>query len=257
MRIEVMANLEGKVAFITGGTSGIGEATAKTLASRGVKVVVSGRRETLGLRVVNDIRSRGGEAIFIVTDVNTEESIKKAISRTVDEYGSLDMGVNNAGIALETLPLADCDGHKLQEMLQTNVIGLFWCMKYEIQQMLKQKGGAIVNLTSIAGLNGIPYAGTYAATKHAVVGLTKSAALDYATKNIRINAVAPGAIRTDIILQQMDFGTYDEKSVIEMFPMKRMGNPQEIANGIAWLCSDESSYVSGHVLAIDGGFTAK
>ena len=257
MRIEVMENLEGKVAFITGGTSGIGEATAKTLASRGVKVVVSGRRETFGLRVVNDIRSRGGEAIFIVTDVNTEESIKKAISRTVDEYGGLDMGVNNAGIALETLPLADCDGHKLQEMLQTNVIGLFWCMKYEIQQMLKQKGGAIVNLTSIAGLNGIPYAGTYAATKHAVVGLTKSAALDYATKNIRINAVAPGAIRTDIILQQMDFGTYDEKSVIEMFPMKRMGNPQEIANGIAWLCSDESSYVSGHVLAIDGGFTAK
>jgi len=257
MRIEVMENLEGKVAFITGGTSGIGEATAKTLASRGVKVVVSGRRETLGLRVVNDIRSRGGEAIFIVTDVNTEESIKKAISRTVDEYGSLDMGVNNAGIALETLPLADCDGHKLQEMLQTNVIGLFWCMKYEIQQMLKQKGGAIVNLASIAGLNGIPYAGTYAATKHAVVGLTKSAALDYATKNIRINAVAPGAIRTDIILQQMGFGTYDEKSVIEMFPMKRMGNPQEIANGIAWLCSDESSYVSGHVLAIDGGFTAK
>ena len=257
MRIEVMENLEGKVAFITGGTSGIGEATAKTLASRGVKVVVSGRRETLGLRVVNDIRSRGGEAIFIVTDVNTEESIKKVISRTVDEYGSLDIGVNNAGIALETLPLADCDGHKLQEMLQTNVIGLFWCMKYEIQQMLKQKGGAIVNLTSIAGLNGIPYAGTYAATKHAVVGLTKSAALDYATKNIRINAVAPGAIRTDIILQQMGFGTYDEKSVIEMFPMKRMGNPQEIANGIAWLCSDESSYVSGHVLAIDGGFTAK
>ena len=129
-------------------------------------------------------------------------------------------------------------------------------MKYEIQQMLKQKSGTIVNLASIAGLNGIPYASTYAATKHAVVGLTKSAALDYATKNIRVNAVAPGAIRTDIILQQMGFGTYDEKKVIEMFPMKRMGNPQEIANGIAWLCSDESSYVTGNILDIDEGFTA-
>src|ERR671918_1753616 len=134
--------------------------------------------------------------------------------------------------------------------------GVFWCMKYEIRQMLKQESGAIVNLASIAGLNGIPYASTYAATKHAVVGLTKSAALDYATKNIRVNAVAPGAVRTDIILQQMDFGTYDEKKVIEMFPMKRMGDPQEIANGIAWLCSDESSYATGHSLAIDGGFTA-
>lgn len=230
-----MAKFEGKVAFITGATSGIGEATATTLAHNGAKVVVSGRRENLGKRVVNQIRSDGGEATFISTDVNIEESISKAILGTIDLYGSLDIGVNNAGIALETLPLADCDGEKLQQMLQTNVMGVFWCMKYEIQQMLKQNGGTIVNLASIAGLNGIPYASTYAATKHAVVGLTKSAALDYATKNIRVNAVAPGAIRTDIILQQMGFGTYDEKKVIEMFPMKRMGNPQEIANGIAWL----------------------
>ena len=166
--------------------------------------------------------------------------------------GNLDIGVNNAGIVLETLPLADCDGEKLQQMLQTNVMGVFWCMKYEIQQMLKQGSGAIVNLASIAGINGIPYASTYAATKHAVVGLTKSAALDYATKNVRINAVAPGAIRTDIMLQQMGFSVYDENKVIEMFPVKRMGNPQGIANGIVWLCSGESSYATGHILAIDG-----
>ena len=252
-----MGNLNGKVAFITGGTSGIGETTAKTLASRGAKVVVSGRREILGQEVVSQIHTDGGEAIFMLMDVNSEESISKAISDTVSEYGSLDIGVNNAGIALETLPLADCDGDKFQQMLQTNVMGLFWCMKYEIQQMLKRKGGAIVNLASIAGVNGIPYASTYAATKHAVVGLTKSAALDYALKSIRVNAVAPGAIRTDIIIQQMNLGTYNEKMVVEMFPVKRMGHPQEIANGIAWLCSDEASYVTGHILAIDGGFTAK
>lgn len=122
--------------------------------------------------------------------------------------------------------------------------------------MLKQGSGAIVNLASIAGINGMLYASTYAATKHAVVGLTKSAALDYATKNIRINTVAPGAIRTDIILQQMGKGMYDENKVIELFPVKRMGKPQEIANGIVWLCSDESSYATSHILAIDGGFSA-
>jgi NAD(P)-dependent dehydrogenase (short-subunit alcohol dehydrogenase family) len=182
--------------------------------------------------------------MFIANDVNSEESLRMTISKIIDKYGRLDIGVNNAGIALETLP-------------QTDVIRVFWCMKYEIQQMFRQKSGTIVNLASIAGMNVIPYASTYAATNHAVVGLTKSAALNYATKNIRINAVALGAIRTDILLQQMDFGTYDEKIVIEMFPMKGMENHQEIANGIAWLCSDESSYVTGHILTIDGGFTSR
>lgn len=251
-----MSKFEGKVAFITGATSGIGAATAKTLAQKGVKVVVTGRRESLGHNVVDQIRSSGGEATFLATDVNNEASIGKAISSTISQYGSLDIGINNAGISLETLPLADSDGEKLREMLQTNVMGVFWCMKHEIQQMLKQGRGAIVNLASIAGTNGIPYAATYAATKHAVVGLTKSAAIEYATKNIRINAVAPGAIRTDIILDTMGKGMYDENKVIEMFPAKRMGNPQEIANGIVWLCSDESSYATGTILAIDGGFNA-
>ncbi len=142
-------------------------------------------------------------------------------------------------------------------MLQTNVMGVFWCMKYQIKQMLKQGNGSIVNLASIAGLNGIPWVSTYSATKHAVVGLTKSAALDYATQNIRINAVAPGAIKTDIIEQQIAMGTYDEKMIVAMEPIGRMGKAQEIANGIAWLCSDEASFVTGTILSIDGGFNAK
>ena len=139
----------------------------------------------------------------------------------------------------------------------TNVMGVYLCMKYEIQQMLKNGGGSIVNLASIAGLNGIPYAGPYAATKHAVVGLTKSGALDYATQNIRINAVAPGAIKTDIIAGSISQGQYDEATISAMHPMARMGNPEEIAHGIAWLLSDEASFVTGHILNIDGGFQAK
>jgi NAD(P)-dependent dehydrogenase (short-subunit alcohol dehydrogenase family) len=142
-------------------------------------------------------------------------------------------------------------------MLQTNVMGVYLCMKYEIQQMLKNGDGSIVNLASIPGLNGIPDAGPYAATKHAVVDLTKSGALDYATQNIRINAVAPGAIRTDILAGFIEQGQYDEATISAMHPMARMGNPEEIAHGIAWLLSDEASFVTGHLLNIDGGFQAK
>lgn len=246
-----------KVAIITGGASGIGKATARILASRGASVVISGRREALGQQTVEAIRAQGGDAAFVVADVNNEADVRKLIEFAVTKYGRLDLAVNNAGIANETKRIGDSDPAKFQVMLQTNVMGVYLCMKLEIQQMLKTGGGSIVNLASIAGLNGIPYAGPYAATKHAVVGLTKSGALDYATQNIRINAVAPGAINTDIIAQQIALGQYDQASVSAMHPMARMGNPEEIAQGIAWLLSDEASFVTGHVLNIDGGFQAK
>ena len=246
-----------KVAIITGGASGIGKATALILARKGVKVVISGRREALGQKAVEEIRTQGGDAAFVVTDVDDEASIRQMIDFAVTQYGRLDLAVNNAGIANETKAIGDSDPAKFQAMLQTNVMGLYLCIKFEIQQMLKTGGGSIVNLASIAGLNGIPYAGTYAATKHAVVGLTKSGALDYAKQKIRINAVAPGAINTDIISQQIALGQYDEATVSAMHPMARMGVPEEIANGIVWLLSDEASFVTGHVLNIDGGFQAK
>lgn len=246
------------VALVTGATSGIGEATARTLAKRGVNVVVSGRRTELGEKVAASIQSEeGGDAIFVHADVSSEASVQNLIEKTVEHYGRLDYGINNAAIAIETSVLAECESDKFQQMLQTNVMGVFWCMKYQIKQMLKQGNGSIVNLTSIAGLNGIPWVSTYSATKHAVVGLTKSAALDYAAQNIRINAVAPGAIKTDIIQQQIDMGTYNEEMIIAMEPMGRMGKAQEIANGITWLCSDEASFVTGTILSIDGGFNAK
>jgi NAD(P)-dependent dehydrogenase (short-subunit alcohol dehydrogenase family) len=167
------------------------------------------------------------------------------------------MAVNNAGISNETLTLADSITKNFQAMLDTNVLGVYLSMKAEIRQMLKNGGGSIVNLASIAGLNGIPWTGPYVATKHAVVGLTKSGALDYATQNIRINAVAPGAIMTDIIKGSITQGTYDERTIVEMHPMGRMGNPEEIGYGIRWLLSDEASFVTGHILNIDGGFQAK
>jgi NAD(P)-dependent dehydrogenase (short-subunit alcohol dehydrogenase family) len=249
--------MNSKVALITGGASGIGKATALLLARQGVKVVISGRREALGQTVVRDIKAEGFEAVFVIGDVNSETSVRQQIEFAVNKYGRLDLAVNNAGIANETKTIGDSDPAKFQAMMQTNVIGLYLCMKLEIEQMLKTGGGSIVNLASIAGLNGISYAGPYAATKHAVVGLTKSGALDYATRNIRINAVAPGAVKTDIIEQQLALGQFDEAYVSAMHPMARMGKPDEIANGIVWLLSDQASFVTGHILNIDGGFQAK
>jgi NAD(P)-dependent dehydrogenase (short-subunit alcohol dehydrogenase family) len=246
-----------KVAVITGGATGIGKSTAMLLAGKGIKVVISGRREAVGQKAIEEIRAQGGDAAFIAADVDNETQVSQIIGFAVKKYGRLDLAVNNAGISNETKTIGDSDPAKFQAMLQTNVMGVYLCMKYEIQQMLKNGGGSIVNLASIAGLNGIPYAGPYAATKHAVVGLTKSGALDYATQNIRINAVAPGAIKTDIIAGSIAQGQYDEATISAMHPMARMGNPEEIAHGIAWLLSDEASFVTGHILNIDGGFQAK
>jgi NAD(P)-dependent dehydrogenase (short-subunit alcohol dehydrogenase family) len=246
-----------KVAVITGGATGIGKSTAMLLARKGIKVVISGRRGAVGQKAIEEIRAQGGDAAFIAADVDNETQVNQIIGFAVKKYGRLDLAVNNAGISNETKTIGDSDPAKFQAMLQTNVMGVYLCMKYEIQQMLKNGGGSIVNLASIAGLNGIPYAGPYAATKHAVVGLTKSGALDYATQNIRINAVAPGAIKTDIIAGSIAQGHYDEATISAMHPMARMGNPEEIAHGIAWLLSDEASFVTGHILNIDGGFQAK
>ena len=160
--------------------------------------------------------------------------------------------MNNAGISTEGAKLGDSETARFQEMIQTNVLGVYFGMKFQIRQMLKNGGGSIVNLASIAGLNGIPYTSAYCASKHAVVGLTKAGALDYANDGIRINAVAPGAAKTEIIVKAMTQGVYDEASISAMHPMNRMGTAQEIVNGIVWLLSDEASFVTGHILNIDG-----
>ncbi|WP_339420463.1 MULTISPECIES: SDR family NAD(P)-dependent oxidoreductase [unclassified Pseudomonas] len=249
--------MSNQVALITGGATGIGKAVALKLASQGTSVIISGRREEAGDIAVNEIATiaqHGAKVRFVRNDVSDEKAVQAMISGIVAEFGRLDMAVNNAGIFKEYCTLDQSKTDNFRDMLDINVMGLYFCMKFEIAQMLRQGGGSIVNLASIAGLNGIPWGGTYAATKHAVVGLTKSSALDHAAQGIRVNAVAPGAIRTDIIAEQLNSNLAELEA---MHPMQRVGNPAEVANAICWLLGNESSFVTGHVLNVDGGFQAK
>ncbi|KAH6648693.1 short chain dehydrogenase [Truncatella angustata] len=244
-----------RVVLVTGATSGIGKETAKLLASEGWIVVLCGRRETAGIEVVKEIEQNGGEAKFIKCDISIEENVRHLIEKTIELFGRIDGAVNNAGYANDAGLLHELKTEEFEKMFQVNVLGVFWSMKYQLKQMLKQKSGSIVNLASMAGLNGIPASATYAATKHAVVGLTKSAAIDYGTSGVRVNAVAPGAIKTDILQYAIDAGAYSEESIAAMFPMKRMGAPIDIAKGISFLLNND--YATGTILSIDGGFDAQ
>jgi NAD(P)-dependent dehydrogenase (short-subunit alcohol dehydrogenase family) len=220
--------------------------------------VLTGRREDVGAAAVAELAAAGGSASFLKADMDSEASISALFDSVLLEHGRLDYAVNNAGLAHETKAIAEADPVKFQEMLSTNVMGLFLCLQREIKEMLASgRGGAIVNLASIAGLNGIPFSGPYAATKHAVVGLTKTAGIEYSSQGVRVNAVAPGAIKTDIIARAITLGQYDEETIRGMHPMDRMGRPEEIAAGIHWLLSDQASFVAGAILNIDGGFQAK
>jgi NAD(P)-dependent dehydrogenase (short-subunit alcohol dehydrogenase family) len=254
--------MSNKVALITGGATGIGKAVALNLVARGVSVVMSGRRAEVGEAAVAEVKAAtqgGAQVRFVQNDVTDEAAVKALIDGIVAEFGRLDMAVNNAGLSNETGTLAQSSSDNYRAMVDTNILGVYFSMKHELAQMLQQGHGAIVNLASIAGLNGIAWAGPYGSTKHAVVGLTKSSALDHATQGIRINAVAPGAIKTDIIAAQLGGGdpNYNEASISAMHPMNRLGKPEEVANAICWLLSDEASFVTGHVLNVDGGFQAK
>lgn len=251
-----------QVALITGGASGIGKSVALKLVSSGTTVVISGRRQGVGDEAVAEISAaaqKGAQIRFIRNDVSDENAVKSMVESIVAEFGRLHMAVNNAGISNETGTLVQSSSEKYRAMVDTNILGVYFCMKYEIAQMLKQGKGSIVNLASIAGLNGIPWAGPYASTKHAVAGLTKSSAIDHAAQGLRINGVAPGAIKTDIIARQLSGGdeNFNEESIAAMHPMNRLGRPEEVANAICWLLSEEASFVTGHILSVDGGFQAK
>lgn len=250
-----MKILENKVALVTGGTSGIGKATAIALGIAGAKVVFSGRREEEGENTANSIRQSGAECLFVRSDVSSESEVKALVQKTVESYGRLDCAFNNAGIESPSKPLHEQSIEDFDKLMAINVRGLFLCMKYEIQQMLTQEAGVIINNSSMGGLIAFPGISPYHASKHAVMGLTRSAALDYAKQSIRINAVNPGIIATEMMDRLSTTGTSPEQFA-SIVPMGRMGKPEEIAATVVFLCSDAASYITGQPIVIDGGYTA-
>jgi NAD(P)-dependent dehydrogenase (short-subunit alcohol dehydrogenase family) len=252
----MMKILENKVALVTGGTSGIGKATAIAMGAAGAKVVFSGRREAEGKDVANLISQSGAECLFVRSDVSSPADVKALIEQTVATYGRLDCAFNNAGIVSLSKQLHEHSLEHFDNLMAINVRGLFLCMKYELQQMLTQGSGVIVNNSSVSGLFGFPGTSPYVASKHAVMGLTRAAALDYAKRGIRINAVNPGLTDTE----GTDLFTHKdpalEQQLASLIPMGRIGKPEEIAAAVVFLCSDATSYITGQQIVIDGGYTA-
>ena len=251
------APLEGKVALVTGGSVGIGRATALAFAARGAKVSVAARRAPEGEKVVEEIRSAGGEAAFVRTDVSQPAQVQSMVDRTVQKYGRLDYACNNAGTEGVQVPTSDLTEEQWDEAIAVNLKGVWLCMKYQIPQMLKQGSGSIVNVSSANGVIGTAMFCAYTASKHGVVGLSKAAALDYADKGIRINAVCPGGVSTP--LYDRLYGAEGERleKARAFHPVGREAQPEEIAGAIVWLCSDAASYVVGSSLVVDGGLTAR
>lgn len=253
-----MKRLQGKVALVTGGTSGIGRASALAFAREGARVVVSGRREKEGQEVVAAIQKAGGEASFVRADVSIERDVRALVDETVQRYGRLDVAFNNAGIEEAIGPLETKDVETFDQLMNINVKGVWLSMKYQIPAMKKSGGGSIVNTSSVAGMIGFGGAAAYTATKHAVVGLTRAAAMENAKENIRINAVAPGAIHTDMIQRFTGGeGTDFFKMIASLHPIGRLGRSEEIADAVVWLSCAESSFVTGQNIPVDGGFTAQ
>ncbi len=249
--------LQNKVALVTGGTSGIGRATAIAYAQQQAKVVVVGRRVDEGEETVRLIQEAGGEAIFVQADVTKEADVKAMIDKAVGVFGRLDIAFNNAGTVGENPSLIEQTEAEYDRMMNVNVKGVWLSMKHEIAQMLKQGSGSIVNTASANGVIGLPSVPLYTASKHAVVGLTKAAALQYAKAGIRINVVAPAAIETDMF--EAATGGQDEAKayITGLHPIGRIGTPLEVANAVLFLSSDMASFVTGETLMVDGGFVAQ
>jgi NAD(P)-dependent dehydrogenase (short-subunit alcohol dehydrogenase family) len=250
-----MKRFEDKVALVTGGNSGIGRATSLAFARDGARVVIAARREELGQAVVREIKKEGGDALFIKTDVTNPTAVENLFKEIIDHYGKLDLAFNNAGVGGPLNRLAKQTMETWDLVINTNLRGVWLCLKQEIQQMLKQGGGAIVNTASTAGISGSPGSAIYSASKHGVLGLTKSAAADYATKNIRINAVCPGPIMTPMLEEGFTERPAMREAYLATVPMGRFGEPEEIAAAVLWLCSNEASFMTGYSITVGGGQT--
>ncbi len=247
--------LNGKVALVAGATSGIGKATAEMFARAGASVVLAGRREKLLREITDSLTAEGLKAAWTVCDVTDEEQVQKMVAFTADTFGRLDCAYNNAGIMSDDVETAELESSEFDRVMNINLRSMFLCMKYELRQMLRQQGGgySIVNCSSIGGLIGLPGRVAYHASKHAVLGMTKCAALEYAARGIRINAVCPATIETPMVEKMLATGAI--QGVAE--PIGRFGHPEEVASTVLWLCSPAASFIVGQGIAVDGGYTVK
>jgi NAD(P)-dependent dehydrogenase (short-subunit alcohol dehydrogenase family) len=250
-------SLEGKAILVTGGGSGIGRATSLLLAKQGAKVMIADYVPEGAQKTVTMIKEAGGTADCLVADVSVTKQVEMMVGKTVETYSRIDGAFNNAGIEGKMAGTIDTSEENFDRTIAINLKGVWLCMKYEIPQMLKQGGGVIVNTASIAGLVGFEGLPAYNASKHGVVGLTKTAAPEFAQKNIRVNCVCPGVIQTPMVARLMDSGGMNENDMRAGEPVGRFGQPQEIGEGVVWLLSDAASFVTGHSMVIDGGWIAR
>ncbi len=247
---------EGKVALVTGAGGGIGRATALAFAREGARVVASDIAGAGGEETARLVGDAGGDAVHVACDVTRPAEVEALVAAAVDTFGRLDCAHNNAGVEGAYGRTADCEEENFDRTCAVNLKGVFLCLKTEIAHMTVQGGGAIVNTASVAGVEGAKNLPAYVASKHGVMGLTRTAALEYATRGIRVNAVCPGPIRTRMLEAIMEENPRMEPAMVAAVPMRRLGAPEEIAEAVIWLCSDRAAYVTGHGLVVDGGFTA-
>ena len=250
--------LNNKVAMVTGGGSGIGRAAALAFADAGASVVVADIDVEGGHKTIDAISRAGGHSIFVQADVSQAPDVEAAVNRTIDEYGRLDCSFNNAGIeGTVGTRLADYREADWDKLIDINLKGVWLCMKYQLAYMAEQGGGAIVNNASVAGLVGGTFGSAYYASKHGVIGLTKAAAIEYGRNGIRVNAVCPGVIKTEMADRLLQGDKPRESAITALHPLGRLGSPAEVARAVVWLSSDAASFVTGQALAVDGGYVAQ
>ncbi len=245
-----------RVVLITGGTLGIGRATARAFATSGATVVIAARRAEEGERAAEELKNLGARASFVATDVRDEASITNSVARTTELFGALHVAINNAGIGGDMQPLEASSTEAYDDVMSTNARSVFLGMRAQVPAIIESGGGAIVNMSSVYGAVGKAAHHAYVASKHAIVGLTKSTAIELAESSVRVNAVCPGATETDAMRAAREFAPELVSTLVDRHPMKRMATEDEVAGAVLWLCSEHASFVTGHALAVDGGLLA-